>query len=159
MKFESADIEIKMGKKLPLSEVAALYREAGWFAPEVPDSDVTPILDGTFAVCGAFLNGKLIGMMRALSDGVSDAYLLDLVVLKAYRRHGIGKRILDHLVGYLHALGVDWTVCIGAPGTESFYLHSSGKTMEGFTPIRFYQETILDQAPDQTTGTSPKAYR
>ena len=76
-------------------------------------------------------------MMRALSDGVSDAYILDLIVTQEYRRNGLGRRILDTLAQYLISLGIDWIVLIGADGTEKFYASTDAKPMKGHTPYRY----------------------
>ena len=98
---------------------------------------VSAMLRGTFAVSAAFHNGRLIGFMRALSDGVSDAYMLDLIVRKDYRKQGIGRKILDRLTGYLKQRGIDWILCIGAPGTEAFYSRTRAEKMMNYTPFRF----------------------
>ena len=117
------------------AEAAALYVEAGWM--EQPDeAEVSAMLKGTFAVSAAFHEGRLIGFMRAFSDGVSDAYLLDLVVHEEYRRLGIGRNILDRLAAYLKQLGIDWILCIGAPGTETFYSKTQAGKMPDYTPYR-----------------------
>jgi len=87
------EVRIRLEKDLDAQEVAALYAEAGWIEPGSDKSFITPMLKNTFAVAAAFDGTRLIGMIRALSDGVSDAYMLDLVVSKAYRRRGIGKRL------------------------------------------------------------------
>ncbi|MBO4648254.1 MAG: GNAT family N-acetyltransferase [Lentisphaeria bacterium] len=121
---------------IPPAEAAALYVEAGWM--EQPDeAEVSAMLKGTFAVSAAFHEGRLIGFMRAFSDGVSDAYLLDLIVQKEYRRLGIGRNILDRLTAYLKQLGIDWILCIGAPGTEAFYTRTQAGKMTDYTPYRF----------------------
>ena len=130
-------IQFRMEKNLDLDEVAALYLEAGWITEPVDKTALKAMLKGSFAVSAAFHNGRLIGMMRAFSDGVSDAYMLDLAVLKAYRRRGIGREILERLAAHLKGLGCDWVLCVGAPGTEAFYAETSGVKMESFTPIRF----------------------
>jgi ribosomal protein S18 acetylase RimI-like enzyme len=41
---------------------------------------------------------KLVGMARLLSDGVSNAYLLDVWTASRYRRRGIGSRMVRHLL-------------------------------------------------------------
>ena len=121
---------------IPPAEAAALYVEAGWM--EQPDeAEVSAMLKGTFAVSAAFHEGRLIGFMRAFSDGVSDAYLLDLVVRTEYRKFGIGRNILDGLAKYLRGLGIDWILCIGAPGTAGFYARTRAKLMPDYTPYRF----------------------
>ena len=138
-------IRYSITKCLPWDEAALLYKEAGWFAPEEEDEKVMEILQkmfaGTFACCAAFTEkGELAGLMRALSDGISDAYILDLVVKKEFRKQGIGHTILRHLTEDLSAKGIDWIVCIGVPGTESFYKNGGGKKMLSFTPYRFAEE-------------------
>ena len=133
------NVVYRLEKKLPLEEVAALYRLAGWLDEGTEPALLEKMLDGAFAVQAAFdaENGRLLGMMRSLSDGCSDAYLVDLVVLPEARQQGIGKGIVERLVSHLSALGVDWIVCIGAPGTEAFYHSPAGQRMEGFFPWRF----------------------
>ena len=131
------DFEFRMERSLNLDEVAALYLEAGWITEPVDKAALGAMLNGSYEVSAAFLNGRLVGMIRAVSDGVSDAYMLDLVVLKEHRKHGIGREILERLAAYLKEKGCDWVLCVGAPGTEAFYARTSGKKMDSFTPMRF----------------------
>ena len=118
------------------ADAAALYRDAGWIGEEDFTDFIPEVLKNSFCVVGAFHRGRMIGMMRALSDGVSDAYLLDMVVLTEFRGHGIAARILDCITTHLKGLGIDWIVCISVPGVEKLYLRR-GETMENHTPIRF----------------------
>ena len=119
------------------SDAAHLYRQAGWIDDSAPDSELIPILRNAYCVMGAWdETGHLIGMMRALSDGVSDAYLLDMVVEEKHRRRGLAHEILRRLNVYLKEKGIDWIVCISVPGAESLYA-SSGEVMKGFVPFRF----------------------
>ena len=119
---ETAGIEYRVPAEIPPDEAAELYLEAGWM-DHADVQAVSAMLKGTFAVSAAFHNGRLIGFMRAFSDGVSDAYMLDLVVRKEYRKHGVGRKILEQLADHLKQRGIDWILCIGAPGTEAFYSH------------------------------------
>lgn len=49
-------------------------------------------------VAFAWLNGGLVGMARMLSDGVCNAYLLDVWTQSSLRRRGIGSAMVGHLV-------------------------------------------------------------
>lgn len=130
------DITFRITSSLPFGEAAALYCEAGWM--EHPDTDaVSVMLRNSYAVSAAFHGERLIGFMRAFSDGVSDAYMLDLVVSGEYRKLGVGRTILDNLTAHLKEKGIDWILCIGAPGTEVFYGKTGAVPMDGFTPYRF----------------------
>lgn len=132
----SSDILYRFTKELPSGDVRDLYLEAGWITPETDVSFLAPMLKNSFAVCAAFDGPCLVGLMRALSDGVSDAYMLDLVVRREYRRRGIGKAIVRKLSEHLEQYGIDWIVCVGAPGTEEFYRTTGLDVMPAHTPYR-----------------------
>lgn len=57
----------------------------------------------SYAAVIAYHNGELVGTARALSDGVCNAYIVDVWTLSRYRHLGIGSRmmeiLLDQLVG------------------------------------------------------------
>lgn len=119
------------------ADAAHLYRQAGWIDEQTPEQELIPILRNSYCVMGAWdKTGHLIGMMRALSDGVSDAYLLDMVVERSHRKQGLAHEILCRLNAYLKEKGIDWIVCISVPEAETLY-SSSGKVMKGFVPFRF----------------------
>ena len=138
----SMNVIYRLEKELPLEEVAELYRAAGWMTVDEKPADLEPMLRNSFAVQAAFEaeSGRLVGMMRSLSDGCSDAYLLDLVVCPDARRQGVGREIVERLAGHLKSLGVEWIVCIGAPGTQQFYRTTTARAMEGFAPWRFEKD-------------------
>ena len=104
-----------------MQDILVLYREAGWISKDECGAFLPGVLSGSFLFLAARLDGKIIGMARAISDGVSDAYIQDVVVSAAHRKQGIGKELIFRLRDELKACGVDWIGLIGAPGTENFY--------------------------------------
>jgi ribosomal protein S18 acetylase RimI-like enzyme len=44
---------------------------------------------------------RVVGMARLLSDGVCNAYLLDVWTTSAYRRQGIGSRLVRQLLNHV----------------------------------------------------------
>jgi ribosomal protein S18 acetylase RimI-like enzyme len=48
-------------------------------------------------VAMAWLGNRVIGMARLLSDGVSNAYLVDVWTHSAYRRRGVGRAMVEQL--------------------------------------------------------------
>ena len=132
-------------KDLPRADVLALYRAAGWFGPSDPAPELDTMISNSFAVSAAFgPAGRLVGMARALSDGVSDAYILDVVVAPEYRSRGIGRMIVSRLAEHLASFGIDWIVCIGVPGTEAFYRAAGAAQMDGHTAFRFNTKNGAD---------------
>ena len=131
------NIEIRIVSELSKTDFRELYSDAGWWRPEY-DSDLSfidCIAKNSFCLVGAFLGGKMIGMGRAVSDGRSDAYIQDVIVLNAFRKRGLGKKIIDAIVERLLANGIDWIGLIAQPGTDKFYESLGFATMKDHLPM------------------------
>ena len=115
-----------------LSAAGRMYADAAWISADDDFSFINSALAGSFLAAGAFENGRLIGMGRVLSDGVSDAYIQDVVVTPEFRGRGIGGKLVMFLVEELEKRGVDWIALAGEPGTENFYLKLGFEKKEGF---------------------------
>ncbi|RZQ62476.1 GNAT family N-acetyltransferase [Amycolatopsis suaedae] len=56
-------------------------------------------LDAAWRVVGVYhRDGAMVGFARAISDGVSLAYLADVYVLDEHRGHGLGKALVRAMV-------------------------------------------------------------
>jgi GNAT superfamily N-acetyltransferase len=55
-------------------------------------------IDGAHRVVHAYAAGRLVGFARAISDGVSTAYLNNMMVDPDHRRRGIGRALVEHLL-------------------------------------------------------------
>jgi len=120
-------------------EIADLYRAGGWWKDEYRPEDLRHLIRGSFAfaVASDTKTGKAIGMGRVLSDGVSDAYIQDLVVLPEYRASGVGSAIVSSLVKKCKDRGITWLALIAEPGSESFYIPLGFQVMGGHIPMIF----------------------
>ncbi len=123
--------------KTEIKELYALYKKAGWWeGTAVQAMKIIPrIIGGSFRFVIALDDGKIIGMGRSISDGISDAYIQDVTVLPEYRRRGIGGGIIEKLVSELQAAGIGWIGLISEPGHQSFYRKLHFSEMEGYTPF------------------------
>ena len=130
-------IEIKMIRKAVRANIIVLYKEAGWWKPEYSkdSSFIDSIVKNTYCFAGAFHKNKMIGMGRGISDGCSDAYVQDVVVLKKYRGHGIGAAIIGKIVNHLQSNGIDWIALVAEPGSEKFYRKLGFRTMKKNIPM------------------------
>ena len=96
----------------------ALYRMAGWWEDDSDDpAQIHQLISGSHCFAIASAQGEIIGMGRAISDGVSDAYIQDITVNKSFRRRGIASRIVEELVKKLHEDGLYWIGLIAERGT------------------------------------------
>lgn len=124
-------------------EIANLYRAGGWWKEEYDLNELPRLIKGSFlfAVAVDIKTGQAVGMGRVISDGVSDGYIQDLVVLPEYRKTGIGTQIVSTLVKKCVEWGISWIGLIAEPDTEKFYLPFGFHPMEGHTPLIFRSDT------------------
>ena len=131
-------LEIKLVRTVPVDQLQALYQDAGWWQDDykITDDFLRRIPENSALFAGAFLEKKLIGMGRALSDLCSDAYIQDVVVLSAHQKRGIGALIVTFLIKELKKRGVDWIGLIGEPGTRAFYENLGFRQMTDYIPFK-----------------------
>ncbi|MCK5845698.1 MAG: GNAT family N-acetyltransferase, partial [Victivallales bacterium] len=115
------------------------YKDAGWWEGKY-DSDasfIQKLVAGSHLFAAALdVNGRMIGMGRTISDGCSDAYIQDVVVLSEFRGRGIGGKIIRTLLTELRNRGVDWIGLIGEPGTKLFYEKQGFTVMKCHIPMK-----------------------
>ena len=132
-------IEIKIIKDAPIDDLILLYKDAGWWSEENDGVDpdfIQKIVDGSFCFAVAYHEGGVVGMGRAISDGVSDAYIQDVVVLSEYRGKGIGIKIMDTIIDFLKSKGIGWISLISEPKAVAFYERYGFTKMEEYIPFR-----------------------
>lgn len=84
-------------KDLPCADLHALFMAVGW-----SDGKITPSMLEKFnvpfihsaVVISAWDDDRLIGCVRALSDGMFRSVIYDLAVLPEYQNKGIGKELI-----------------------------------------------------------------
>jgi ribosomal protein S18 acetylase RimI-like enzyme len=64
-------------------------------------------------------NNNVVGMARLLSDGVSNAYLLDVWTASSHRRQGIATRMIRELIGQVPGQHIG----LQTSGSEALYLN------------------------------------
>ena len=54
--------------------------------------------ENSYAICIAYAEGRMIGTARVLSDGVCNAYLVDVWTLSEFRHRGIASTMIQKLM-------------------------------------------------------------
>ena len=137
---EETGVVVKAVTSWNTDEILALYRSAGWWHDGEDDpAEIPGIIRGSlvFIVAVDRGSGRAIGMGRAISDGVSDAYIQDLVVLPLYRGQGIGKDILRKILAACRKHGIGWIALIAEGGTGDFYRGLGFGVEEGDLPMMY----------------------
>ena len=132
------NVEIRFVNKWSEDEIVKLYKAGGWWKESWSSSNISYIIKGSFVFAIAVdSKGRTIGMGRVLSDGVSDGYIQDLVVLQEYRDLGIGKQIVNKLLNHCLSKGIRWIGLIAEPGNEKFFYTLGFKTMKNHSPMLY----------------------
>lgn len=118
-------------------DIVRLYRAGRWWKDEYDPRSVNGLIRGSFAFVVAIdpNSGHAIGMGRIISDGVSDGYLQDLVILPEFRHQGTGRKIVTALLNRCRDAGISWIGLIAEPDTEIFYQPLGFRRMEGHIPL------------------------
>ena len=130
---------IKPIKSASKKDLIRIYKEAGWWdtSNDKHPEFLNQIVKDSAVFVGVFLEKKLIGIGRALSDLASDAYIQDVAVLKEFRGKGIGRKIIQTLIEKLKENNVDWIGLVAEPGTSSFYEELGFKVLKDHVPLKY----------------------
>ena len=121
---------LEIPTRMDIARLTKLYRQAGWWTDEADNpSLVAGIVAGSHCFLVARQAKTIIAMGRAISDRVSDAYIQDVTVDPAFRKQGIGSRMVAALVTRLEADGIGWVGLIAERKTHPFY------RVLGFSPM------------------------
>ncbi len=141
MIMQDNNIYITRVKSWDPMEITALYVTGGWLGrgPDPDPDSIRRIISGSyiFIVAVDRSTGETVGMGRVISDGISDAYIQDLIVKPSYRDRGIGSAIVERAVEYCFDHGVNWIGLVAAPGTAEFYQTAGFLQMEGYIPMLY----------------------
>jgi GNAT superfamily N-acetyltransferase len=132
------EVRCEVVTEAPTEAIVALYRAAGWWRDGRDEPEqIAALVRGSFRfVVAREGDGRVVGMGRAIADGVSDAYIQDVVVLPERRGHGVGAQIIRRLVDECECSGVLWIALIAEPGTTAFYTRLGFQALEGYVPMR-----------------------
>jgi GNAT superfamily N-acetyltransferase len=134
-----ADISVRIVKEWNLQALVDLYKAGGWWQKDHDPKHIPDLVCSSYAFAIAVheQSGRTIGMGRAISDGISDAYIQDLVVLPDFRGIGAGGMIVNALLRFCVARNIRWIALIAEPGTEDFYTHLGFLPMRDHIPMKF----------------------
>jgi ribosomal protein S18 acetylase RimI-like enzyme len=98
-------------------ELSALYKVAP--LGDKPAASLKIVFTNSRYRCFVRDDGRIVGVGRALADGVDTSYICDVAVLPAYQGTGLGKQIVGQLVAL--SRGHKKIVLYAVPGKQPFY--------------------------------------
>jgi aralkylamine N-acetyltransferase len=126
-------------------KIIRLYQEAGWWTGQTRENPelIRRIVAGSHCFVLAGAEDEIIGMGRAISDGINDAYIQDVTVLPEFRGQGLGRGIVEEILKRLRTDGLQWIGLIAAGHTHPFYRKLGFEEMPAATPM------LLMMNPDE----------
>ena len=76
-------------------EAALIYRKNGWESYLGDQEKLARAFRQSTWLLGAFDGDRLVGFARCVGDGEYILYVQDLIVLPAYQRQGVGRRLME----------------------------------------------------------------
>lgn len=121
------------------AQIVEVYHEVGWTGHDL--RNVPTIFKNSTHYIIARDNGKIIGFARALSDGIFNAAIYDVVVHPDYHRQGIASKLVQQLLNQFESLSC--IHLISTTGHEAFYKKLGFKKLN--TAMAVYHKVHLEQ--------------
>ena len=91
-------MEIKHYDHFHLEEILHLYQSVGWTNYLKRVDILEEAYANSLCVLAAYDGDSLLGIIRAIGDGLTIVFVQDIIVLPEYQRKGIGTKLLKTLM-------------------------------------------------------------
>lgn len=114
-------VELERSPTLTADELCQLYRSVGWVAYLQDPATLSAAMAGSSHVVAARRDGRLVGLARVITDGVSICYLQDVLVEPGLHRTGIGRALVTAVLQPYGAVRQKVLLTDAEPGQRQFY--------------------------------------
>lgn len=115
---------------LTYSEASPLYEAVGWTNYTEQPEMLEKALQQSAYLLIAYDGDRLVGLLRAVGDGVSIMFVQDILVLPAYQRRGIGRHLVTAFLAQHNTIYQIHLLTDQSEKTESFYSSLGFETVE-----------------------------
>lgn len=91
-------LEFREEKNISKQDLLNLYNDAGWSSYTKDIEKLQRAFLNSDLVFSAWENNVLIGIVRTVSDNETVCFIQDILILKPYKRKGIGKIFLQKVL-------------------------------------------------------------
>jgi ribosomal protein S18 acetylase RimI-like enzyme len=111
-------IEFVEKPEIEAEALALLRKSVGW---DGHVDQVSQTIGCSYFWAGCFTAGQLVGYVEAISDGIDDAYIRNLIVHPEYQRRGLGLKLLGLATERIKAAGIKMANVLFEPQLAPFY--------------------------------------
>ena len=108
----------EINEQVSAEQLSSLRESVGWNRMEKELSN--PKMTSYYHIA-AFEDNELIGYVDCISNGVTDAYIQDLMVKPGYQGKGIGSELMNKMIEYLKESHIYMISVIFDENLKSFY--------------------------------------
>lgn len=84
--------------QLTLAQVQELYDAVGWASYTAKPQNLMPMIENSWLKIAVYDGERLVGLIRVVGDGVTIAYIQDLLIHPDYQKQGIGRELLSRVM-------------------------------------------------------------
>ncbi len=132
-------------------EILPLYEAAGWVNYTRRSGRLAEAFRRSLCVLAAWEDGRPVGILRAVGDGVTVVFIQDILVLPEYQRRGIGSALLRTLLERYRDVYQIQLLTDDAEKTKAFYRANGFRSADAMGCLAFVR-----MRTDETPGDVPK---
>jgi ribosomal protein S18 acetylase RimI-like enzyme len=117
-----------------------IYHSVGWTKHD--EEKIKKVFQSSNVVAIAYDEDNIAGFGRALSDGVFNAAIYDVVIDKDYQNKGIGQQIIESLLAQLK--NISCVHLVSTAGNEEFYRKAGFRKMKTGM-ARYLNRTLAEE--------------
>ncbi|WP_460148336.1 GNAT family N-acetyltransferase [Pseudomonas sp. S2_A02] len=102
-----------------VESVRLFLGENGWAHRTGSSEYFAQLIANSQCTALAIKNSHIVGFARGVTDGLSNGYLSMVVVCRQTRREGIGRALVEHVMGDNTA--ITWVLRAGREGASDFF--------------------------------------
>lgn len=121
---------IKEYTNIDKEEIIELYESVGWINYINKPEMLINGFENSLLILGAYINHKLVGIIRVVGDGHSIVYIQDLIVHEDFQRQGIGRMLINEILSLYNNV---YQIVLITDNSE--------KTVEFYKSLRFKEGT------------------
>lgn len=117
----SAGVLIRDMKPSEVESVRLFLGHHGWGHRTGSAEHFAQLIANSQRTALAVKDSRIVGFARGITDGLSNGYLSMVVVCGQHRREGIGRALVEHVMG--ENTDITWVLRAGREGTSAFFSH------------------------------------